>query len=95
METDMSTWLYLRCEDHTPPLMADDESGQHLHDLPQIRADIATRDALVAAIKGGLTVDDYFRRHTARFLLRHPKCRLSIQDEYGVEHALTEDGGAG
>jgi len=87
----MSTWIYLRCEDHTPPLMADDESGQHLYDLPQIRADIAGRDALVAAIKDGLTVDDYFRRHTARFLVQHPKCRLSIQDEYGDEHPLIDD----
>ena len=37
----MSTYLYLRCEDHDPPLVAREESGQHLYDLPTIRADIA------------------------------------------------------
>lgn len=90
----MSTWIYLRCEDHTPPLTADAESGQHLYNLPQIRADIANRDAIVAAVEDGFITDDYFRRHTARFLIKHPKCRLSIQDEYGVEHPLVDDGAA-
>ena len=31
----MSTYLYLVCLDHTPPLRAASESGQHLYDLPQ------------------------------------------------------------
>ena len=34
----MSTWLYLRCESHDPPLKNDVESGQHLYDLEQIWA---------------------------------------------------------
>ena len=38
----MSTWLYLRCESHDPPLENDGESGQHLYDLEQIWADINT-----------------------------------------------------
>lgn len=82
----MSTYVYLRCEDHDPPLKADEESGQHLYDLPQIRADIANRDALAAAHDDGMEIDDYFRRHTLRFLTAHRKCRLGIVDEYGREH---------
>lgn len=46
----MSTYLYLACLDHDPPLFADDESGQHLYDLPQIRADIARRAEMVAQV---------------------------------------------
>lgn len=86
----MSTYLYLRCQDHTPPIEAADESGQHLYDLPQIRTDIANREALVAAWRDDVQPDDYFRRHTVRFLAQHPACRLAIWDEYGREHATTE-----
>ena len=90
----MSTWLYLECLDHDPPLRADDESGQHLYDLPQIRADIADRDALVAAVRATRFGDveqvtnDYFRRHTLRFLVAHPTCHIGIRDEYGHLHPL-------
>lgn len=87
----MSTYVYLRCEDHDPPLRASDESGQHLYDLEQIRADIANRVAIVAALEDDWTVDDSFRRATARFLAKHPKCRIGIVDEYRVVHALTEE----
>lgn len=45
----MSTWLYLRCESHNPPLESDGESGQHLYDLPQIWADLDNRDQIAAA----------------------------------------------
>ena len=89
----MSTWLYLVCEDHNPPIVADDESGQHLYDLPQIRADVADRASVIEAwehdefdVEG-----DYFRRQSARFLSRHRACSIAICDEYGRAHALTED----
>ena len=86
----MSTYLYLQCEDHDPPLSATEESGQHLYDLPQIRDDIANRDLLVAAAKDGMEMDGYFRRNTLRFLRQHPKCRLGIWDEYGDEHPVAQ-----
>lgn len=64
----MSTYLYLECLDHDPPLRADGESGQHLDDLPQLRADIAARDGLVAvaAASAGEVPDlgHFFRRNT-------------------------------
>ncbi|HEY9249380.1 MAG TPA: hypothetical protein VIO38_09625 [Rariglobus sp.] len=87
----MSTWLYLECLDHTPPLLAEDESGQHLYDLPQIRADIASRDRIVANVADDIWADESYRRNTARFLAKHPKCRIGVRDEYDVEHPVTEE----
>lgn len=89
----MSTYLYLVCLDHTPPLRAASESGQHLYDLPQVRADIAARDAhlaVVSASDGDVPYLGYFRSATVRFLVDHPRCRIGIRDEYGREHP-TED----
>ena len=79
----MSTYLYLECLDHSPPLQADGESGQHLYDLPTIRDDIAKREQIVEAWKGEWTHGDHFRRNTARFLADHPSCQIGIRDEYG------------
>jgi len=94
----VSTYVYLVCMDHEPPLMAEDESGQHLYDLPRIRREIADREATVAAGAGyhesvtsaGFDPAEYFRAHSARFLAQHLTCQIGIRDEYGVEHALTE-----
>lgn len=82
----MSTYIYLVCEDHEPPLLAEGESGQHVYDLPDIRRDLANRDLLVAAAAEGAEINDYFRRNTLRFLLLHPACRIGIADEYGCRY---------
>ena len=85
----MSTWLYLECLDHDPPLCSADEVGQHLSDLPDVRRMIADRDTLVrVAEEHGATPDGYFAAHTIRFLRQHPRCRLRIVDEYGIEHPI-------
>lgn len=82
----MSTWLYLRCESHNPPLKNDDESGQHLYELEQIWDDLDNRDRIAAAWNDDMIPDDYFRRHTARFLAAHPHCQIGVIDEYGYTH---------
>lgn len=41
----MSTYLYLECQDHNPPLSSHGEVGEYLSDLPRIRREIAQRDA--------------------------------------------------
>lgn len=87
----MSTYMYLECLDHDPPLRAEDESGQHLYDLKQLRADIASREAIVEAWDLNIQPADYFRVHTARFLVGHRKCRLGIVDEYGKRHSIEEE----
>lgn len=92
----MSTYVYLECLDHDPPIQAEDESGQHLYDLPQIREDVANREALVEAWTAnpwpsGIDALDYYTRHSARFLAQHPKCRVGIRDEYGRPYSLTDE----
>lgn len=85
----MSTYVYLECQDHNPPLSSNYEVGQHLSDLPRIRRDIANRDVFVAAVKAELDPDyDYFTNNAASFLTRHPHCRIGIFDEYGEHHPV-------
>lgn len=86
----MSTYLYVACLDHDPPITAYEESGQHLYDLPQIRADIANRDALAEAWRDDVQPRGYYRLHTVAFLVAHPKCHLGIRDEYDRWHPLVE-----
>lgn len=88
----MSTYIYLLCRDHNPAIQADGESGQHLTDLPQLRQDIANRDAIVHALQAlDFYPDDSYQRNTARFLAAHPHCHLGIVDEYGREHPIEEE----
>lgn len=92
----MSTYVYLQCLDHNPPLRARDESGQHLYDLPRIRAEVAHRSELVALIDEDRlpeyyttgVVGHYFQSNSARFLAEHAQCRIGIVDEYGEEHPI-------
>ncbi len=88
----MSTYVYLACLEHTPPLVADEESEQHLT-LDAIRADLANRDLILKAVEAGYRVsaDDYFRDHTVGFLVQHPRCRIGIRDEHGRWYATTGD----
>ena len=86
----MSTYMYLVCLNHDPPLCAEEESGQHTYDLEQIQKDIAIRDTFVATADAGLYPDygHHFRNNTARFLVIHRKCRIGIEDEYGREYPV-------
>ena len=84
----MSTYLYLRCDAHDPPLLSEDEVGQHLYDLPTIRGWIKHRQC--AWIKDGVIPEGYFAKYAWRFLQQHADCPISIEDEYGREHPLEE-----
>lgn len=42
----MSTWIYLTCDSHTPPILSDDV-GQHLYDLPAITMAVRHRAEVV------------------------------------------------
>jgi len=98
----MSNYLYLQCLDHAPALVATEESGQHLHDLPRIRADIAMREVLVRNLDkmeneqfmGPDTISrhfGYFTYHSAKFLRQHQRCIIGIVDEYGTDWPVEED----
>lgn len=88
----MSTYMYLECQDHTPPLTSDGEVGQHHYDLPRICDEISKRDLFAANAKADLGIDygGYFTNNAARFLAQHPNCRIGIRDEYGIEYPTTE-----
>lgn len=88
----MSTYLYLVCHSHTPPLQASRESGQHLYDLPTIRADIANRVWIAEAERSDRGIDfGYFGGATATFVAAHEDCTIGIRDEYGVDYPLIAD----
>ncbi len=86
----MSTWIYLECADHDPPIKADGESGQHLYDLPDIREDIRRR-AQWTCPDEHRSGAHWFRLNSRRFLAQHPHCRIVIRDEYGREHPIEGD----
>ena len=88
----MSTYLYLRCDAHDPPLFSEDEVGQHLYDLPAIRRCIAMRGDIGPDDHDGAAFFphhyDYFARHAFAFLRQHKTCPVAIEDEYGEEHPV-------
>ena len=83
----MSTYLYLVCVDHDPPLESTDEVGQHLSDLPTVRAVLASRHSDVMQFVFG----DRYADTARRFLNQHPRCDVRIRDECGVEHPTTPE----
>jgi hypothetical protein len=95
----MSTYLHLVCMGHNPPLVAEQESGQHLYELPRIRADIEMRTELVRKYRGedgtfGMfnlhDIVGYFSANSAKFLSEHEECVIGIRDEYGVNYPIKE-----
>lgn len=89
----VSTYLYLECQDHTPPLLSHGEVGQHLSDLPRVREEITRRDLFDSMAKADLWPDhgSHFTSNAVSFLVQHPHCRITIRDEYGVEHPVAEE----
>lgn len=55
----MSTYLYLECADHEPPLRSADEVGQHLEDLTDIRANLRNRERILALPEATWGPDEY------------------------------------
>lgn len=92
----MSTYFHLVCTCHNPPLVAQEESGQHHYDLPRIRADIAMREVLVRKYRGEdgtfdmKSIVGYFSYNSAKFLAEHEGCVIGIRDEYGVGYPVKE-----
>jgi len=97
----MSTWMYLRCDSHLPPIVSEDEVGQHTSDLPRIRAELAegldhqdwesewnrlAREYHAMSMTEGFDSRLYFRMNTARFMKHHATCNVNILDEYDREY---------
>lgn len=92
----MSTYFYLTCEDHDPPLTARDESGQHHYDIPRILEEIRDPRSLIDRLnRGELTwdmaegYDSYFPYNSAQFLMFHSTCSIGLVDEYGQKYDPT------
>jgi hypothetical protein len=98
----VSTDIYLECTDHDPPIRSEDESGQHLYDLPKLRK--VLEDPKWREPNDDPREWDYdsradmwherkgwFHISTVKFLRQHPRCNLKIIDELGREHPLKED----
>lgn len=92
----MSTWIYLECHSHDPPICSADEVGQHLYDLPRIRREVRNRKEVKVLDRWEVSgYDSYFTPHVIRFLQSHTDCDIRIVDEYDREHPLEpEDGGS-
>jgi hypothetical protein len=88
----VSTYLYLECLDHDPPLTSDGEVGQHLHNLPEIRKMITQRESIVGLMQADapMSWDNHWASNGAWFLYRHPKCNIGIIDEYDRRHPIVE-----
>ncbi|AVO26064.1 hypothetical protein SEA_Phreeze_86 [Mycobacterium phage Phreeze] len=89
----VSTFLYLQCDSHEPPIRSDGEVGQHLYDLSDIRGYIANRDLLAQIVDMdlGVNFDSHFASNAAYFLQKHRACKISIQDEYGKQYDTIGD----
>lgn len=78
----MSTWVYLACIDHDPPLVSDCESGQHDERVGMALL-VADRDKWLALTRNDdVEITDRWSRNGSYFLRSHPKCRLACVDEY-------------
>lgn len=81
----MSTYLYLTCLEHDPPLLSQDEVSQHAHtEIGRVREWVKNRKSIVelrhAEVVG---YDDYFLNNAITFLQSHLDCRIGGKDEYG------------
>lgn len=82
----MSTYLYLQCIDHDPPISSNGEVGQHLSDLPAVIKLIANREALLKAHELECDPADRWALTAVYFFAQHPKCHIRIVDEYDKQH---------
>lgn len=84
----MSTYLYLSCESHDPPLVSEDSSGQNLRDLPRVRSVVRDKEKIIRIETEDLSCSDPALEHAARFLSQHQKCEIGIRDEYDRQHSV-------
>jgi hypothetical protein len=86
----MSTYWYLQCLDHDPPLRSDDEVEQHTYGLPAIRVVYENRHTILEVAEW-MTLDDRYARNAMQFLAGHLDCRLQFVSEYGDIEPITVD----
>ena len=88
----MSTYIYLKCVSHQPPIYSDMEVGQHTCDIDDIRKMFANKIKIVEIANTGLdvTYGSSWANCAARFLTQHPNCEIIIEDEYKKTYPVFE-----
>lgn len=64
----MSTYLYLECTEHDPPILSRNEGGQHLRDLLNMFKEIRTRQPRVK----DMTFEDFAELSLDRLFQMYP-----------------------
>ncbi|MDJ0010115.1 hypothetical protein [Gordonia alkanivorans] len=88
----MSTYHYLECANHNPPLLSDDEVEQHrdTETLDKVRELVRNRATIVPLLreeKIGLP-DDRYLENALRFLVFHEHCKVNLVTEYDEREEL-------
>ncbi len=92
----MSTYWYLECMDHDPPLKSFDEVTQHTDDVYYRRAvELVHQRPLDPDWENTYyrdgSADTYFEGHARAFLVQHPQCTVGLINEYGERRAAGGD----
>lgn len=84
----MSTYLYLRCDAHDPPMYSDNVAQHPQDELPWLLDKIAHRNELATTepIYTWTTGFEWWEANLIAFFKQHPKCPITIEDEYGTEY---------
>ena len=86
----MSTYWYIECLNHTPPLSSADEVEQHTRGLDPIRTLIESRPVDPNWHEHSSHLQ-YFETHADRLHPQHPDCRLQLVNEYGERDPIIYD----
>lgn len=93
----MSTYWYLECLDHDPPLQSAEEISQHTDDEYHRRAvQLVNERPLDPEWENTYwqsgSASTYFEAHARRFLVDHPKCNVGFFNEYGERRTAGDKG---
>ncbi|MCF3939922.1 hypothetical protein [Gordonia tangerina] len=88
----MSTYHYLECTCHNPPLRSDDEVEQHAGTeiLDQVRDMVRKRDTIIPLLRDEMVdyPDNRYLRNALRFLVDHEHCVINLVTEYGERERI-------
>ena len=88
----MSTYHYLECANHNPPLLSDDEVEQHrdTETLKKVRELVRDRANIVPLLREEKInyPDDYFLKNALKFLVSHEHCKVNLVTEYNEREEL-------
>lgn len=90
----MSTYYYLECLAHTPPIVSTEESARKSSQISQIREDWEHREEIWWSYDSGLLTNVEFgspRMATIHFMEHHKDCPVQIRSEYGEVYPIAAE----